>query len=51
MGIDAKKAFQGLYICLINKDHGPKAGWLLLDEIIKDKEFILQRLHEASNKM
>jgi len=42
--IESKKAFQAIYIALINKDHGPKAGWLVLDALKVDKHFVIRRL-------
>lgn len=41
IGISSKDAFSAIYISLIGKDHGPKAGWLLLS---LDKQFIKQRI-------
>ncbi len=41
--IPTKKAFQAIYAALINKDHGPKAGWLVLDEFKRNKEMIIKR--------
>jgi len=43
LGVPTKKAFQAIYVALIDKDHGPKAGWLVLDEFRRDKEFIIKR--------
>lgn len=42
--ISAKKAFKAIYITLIGKDHGPKAGW-----IIKDFGYhnVIQRFKES----
>lgn len=31
LGIPSKDAFKAIYICLIGKDNGPKAGWLIKD--------------------
>lgn len=43
LNIPTKKAFQAIYASLINKDHGPKAGWLVLDEFKRDKDMIIKR--------
>lgn len=43
VGIAPKKAFQAIYLVLINKDHGPKAGWLLHDELKRNKDFLITR--------
>lgn len=44
-GIETKKAFQALYLVLIGKDHGPKAGVLLS---ANPKEKIVERLKEVT---
>lgn len=33
MGLQAKLAFQALYIVLISKTHGPKVAWLIFDNL------------------
>ncbi len=43
VGLPPKKAFQAIYLVLINKDHGPKAGWLLYDEMQSNKDFLIER--------
>lgn len=43
-GIQTKEAFAAIYISLIGKNHGPKAGWLLKDAVAKDKEKYISRL-------
>lgn len=43
--IPSKDAFASIYICLLGKDHGPKAAWLILS---LDKEFVKKRFLEAS---
>ncbi len=43
--IPSKDAFAAIYICLLGKDHGPKAAWLILS---LDKDFVKKRLEEAS---
>src|SRR3989344_1122130 len=47
--IETKEAFAAIYIVLIGKDHGPKAGWLILS---RDKRFVQDRFDEiSSNKI
>jgi lysyl-tRNA synthetase class 1 len=41
--IPTKDAFAAIYLVLIGKDHGPKAGWLVLS---LDKKFIKKRFQE-----
>ncbi|MBU4098676.1 lysine--tRNA ligase, partial [Patescibacteria group bacterium] len=43
LAIPSKDAFAAIYLALIGKDHGPKAGWLILS---LDKEFIKKRFLE-----
>jgi len=43
--IPAKSAFQAIYLALIGKTHGPKAGWFLLDQ---DRNLIIKRFKEVS---
>lgn len=38
--VPIKKAFQAIYLSLIGKTHGPKAGWFLLDQ---DKKLVIER--------
>lgn len=45
MNIPTKEAFGAIYLALIGKDHGPKAGWLILS---LDKEFVKKRLDETA---
>ncbi len=40
MNIPTKEAFTAIYLALIGKDHGPKAGWLILS---LDREFVKKR--------
>ncbi len=40
LNISSKDAFSAIYLSLIGKDHGPKAGWLILS---LDKEFVKKR--------
>lgn len=44
--ISSKEAFAAIYLTLIGKDHGPKAGWLILS---LNKEFVQKRFSEASS--
>jgi len=46
MKLSVKKAFQAIYIALLGKTHGPKAGWLIVDN---DKDFIIKRFKEVGN--
>ncbi|MCR4264015.1 MAG: lysine--tRNA ligase, partial [Candidatus Roizmanbacteria bacterium] len=43
--LSGKEAFQAIYISLLGKPFGPKAGWFI-DSL--DKEFVIKRLEEAS---
>lgn len=45
MGISTKASFASLYVAMIGKEHGPKAGAFLLNY---PKEKVVQRLKEAS---
>lgn len=45
LGLGGKEAFQAIYKVLLGKDHGPKAGWLILS---LEKEFVINRFKEAS---
>jgi lysyl-tRNA synthetase class 1 len=40
MNIPPKEAFAAIYLSLLGKDHGPKAGWLVLS---LDKKFVIDR--------
>ncbi len=42
-GIGARDAFGAIYISLLGKFHGPKAGWLIADLLQQDREFIISR--------
>lgn len=42
--IASKDAFSAIYLALIGKTSGPKAGWLILQAAQNDKEFVLDRL-------
>ncbi len=48
MGISSKDAFAAIYLSLIGKDHGPKAGWLILS---LDKEFVKKRFGEVVSRV
>lgn len=45
MEISSKDAFAAIYLSLIGKNHGPKAGWLLLS---LDKDFVKKRFEEIT---
>ncbi len=45
LGISSNEAFQALYIPLVGKDHGPKAGWIILE----NKEFVKKRFEDIAN--
>jgi len=44
LAIPSKDAFAAIYLALIGKDHGPKAGWLILS---LEKKFIQKRFREV----
>lgn len=44
-GISSAEGFQALYLPLIGKNYGPKAGWLIL----KHKDFVKKRFLEVAN--
>lgn len=52
MNISSKEAFSAMYLALLNKSHGPKAGWLLLslDKDFVQKRFTLSSEQSASSK-
>jgi lysyl-tRNA synthetase class 1 len=43
-GIDAKAAFNALYLSFLGRPNGPRAGWLLAS---LDRPFVIARLREA----
>mgnify|MGYP001581601384 FL=1 len=45
LGLNGKETFAAVYLCLLGKDHGPKAAWLILS---LDKEFVKKRFEEVS---
>jgi lysyl-tRNA synthetase, class I len=44
-GITSKDAFSAIYTTLLGKNHGPKAGWLILS---LDKSFVQNRFRELT---
>lgn len=44
--LGGKETFQAIYKTLLGKDHGPKAGWLILS---LEKDFVQKRFTEASS--
>jgi lysyl-tRNA synthetase, class I len=44
-GLDAKAAFNALYLAFLGRPNGPRAGWLLAS---LERDFVLGRLTEAS---
>ncbi|MBL4694886.1 lysine--tRNA ligase [Candidatus Gracilibacteria bacterium] len=46
MGLEPKKIFQAIYMAILAKDSGPKAGWLL--EAL-DNKFLLERFNAIAN--
>lgn len=46
LDLDSKQAFESIYLSLINKTHGPKAGWLILS---LEKGFVKKRFLEVSS--
>lgn len=45
LDLGGKESFAAIYTALLGKDHGPKAGWLILS---LDKEFIKKRFQEIA---
>ncbi len=45
LGLNGKQTFEAIYLSLLGKDHGPKAGWLILS---LDRDFVKKRFEEAS---
>jgi lysyl-tRNA synthetase class 1 len=43
-GVDAKAAFNALYLAFLGRPNGPRAGWLLAS---LDRRFVIARLEEA----
>ncbi len=46
LGIDATSAFKAIYIALLGKNSGPRAGWFLVS---LDPEFVISRFEEAGS--
>lgn len=46
--IKSKKVFQAIYITLFGKTHGPKAGWVVFDQLKTNKDELIARLVAAS---
>lgn len=44
-GLEARDFFSALYISILGKTHGPKAGWFLS---VLDRDFIIKRFREVS---
>ncbi len=44
LGLDAKAAFNAIYLAFLGRPNGPRAGWLLAS---LDLEFVIGRLREA----
>ena len=44
-GLEPKDFFGPIYLSILGKDHGPKAGWFLS---VLDREFLIKRLKEVS---
>jgi len=45
-GIDAKAAFNALYLAFLGRANGPRAGWLLAS---LERDFVIARLGEAGS--
>jgi lysyl-tRNA synthetase class 1 len=45
-GLDAKAAFNALYLAFLGRPNGPRAGWLLAS---LDRQFVIGRLKEAGS--
>jgi lysyl-tRNA synthetase class I len=43
-GLDAKAAFNALYLAFLGRPNGPRAGWLLAS---LEHDFVIRRLIEA----
>lgn len=46
LNLPSKDAFSAIYLPLLNKSYGPKAGWIILS---LDKEFVKKRFLDAAN--
>ncbi len=47
LGIDGKSAFKAIYIALLGKSSGPRAGWFLTS---LDPQFVVSRFEEAGSE-
>ena len=45
LGLSSNEAFSAIYLSFLGKDHGPKAGWLILS---LDMDFVRKRLRQSS---
>ena len=45
LGLSSREAFSAIYLSFLGKDHGPKAGWLILS---LDMDFVRRRLRQSS---
>ena len=45
-GIDAKAAFNAIYLAFLGRANGPRAGWLLAS---LERDFVIARLDEAGS--
>jgi lysyl-tRNA synthetase class 1 len=43
-GIDPRKFFEAIYVSILGKDSGPKAGWFLS---VLDRDFLIKRFEEV----
>jgi lysyl-tRNA synthetase class 1 len=46
-GFGGKEIFQAVYVSLLGKDHGPKAGWLVSS---LETDFVKKRFEEAAGE-
>jgi len=46
VGIPAKDVFKAVYLALLGKDSGPRAGWLLAS---LSREFLVKRFEETAS--
>jgi len=47
LSLSSKDAFSAIYISLLDKNHGPKAGWIILS---LDRGFVKKRFLESANQ-
>lgn len=48
LALPSKEAFAAIYLTLLGKDHGPKAGWLILS---LNKRFVKKRFMEIGKRL